>query len=348
MEGTKNLGNRKGIALVMMAQTFMLLYNTITSYINLRDYFEKAASCILVPGIITVVGLAVIVYCLFNKRKDIVLLGGVAIATFGYVIGFIANNDITSLVNMLLWLAICLLTLMVTSIDKIPLLAKIQKHSITIGKTVAAIFILHQIYYFISQYINRYDEFYAHVIIFGFMSGMFTVLVVAASYGAFAIYLGRLAQGEEDIEVEPEINATEVNDRYTVSATGVTGGKMKKSVILHTVLLIVTCGIWYFFWIQRVTDYVDKEAEKKRTPVAQLLLCLYIPFYFAYWAYDAGKKMDAMYQSRGKESDNAGTYLILGIFTGVISTLVIQNDINKLEDLKMAETSVDAAEEVEE
>lgn len=46
----------------------------------------------------------------------------------------------------------------------------------------------------------------------------------------------------------------------------------------QVLLMMITFGIWFFIWIYRMTRYLNRVGgEDKRTPVKQLLLCLFVP-----------------------------------------------------------------------
>lgn len=55
-------------------------------------------------------------------------------------------------------------------------------------------------------------------------------------------------------------------------------------LVKHILLLFLTFGIWYLIWLFRTTKFLNRvEDEEPRKPVAELLLCMFIPFYTIFW-----------------------------------------------------------------
>ena len=99
----------------------------------------------------------------------------------------------------------------------------------------------------------------------------------------------------------------------------------------HIVLLLVTFGIWLYIWIYRITEYLNCVAgEPKRNPTNQLLLCLFVPFYYIYWIYQSALRIDKLSVSRGKSGDMAIMCLILALFVGILPPILMQDKINDL------------------
>ena len=96
-------------------------------------------------------------------------------------------------------------------------------------------------------------------------------------------------------------------------------------------LLILTFGIYWLIWIYRTTRYLNRvEDEIPRTPVSQLLLCMFIPFYQIYWVYQSAKRVDKLAVSRGISSDLTVICLILAIFVPIIAPMLMQDKINSI------------------
>ena len=71
--------------------------------------------------------------------------------------------------------------------------------------------------------------------------------------------------------------------------------------------------------------------SKQYSPVAQLLLCLFIPFYQIYWYYKQGERITALSQERGVVGESVTSFcLFCGIFMPVAACIVMQDRINTL------------------
>ncbi len=99
----------------------------------------------------------------------------------------------------------------------------------------------------------------------------------------------------------------------------------------HVLLLLFTCGIWYYIWIYRMTEYLNRvEDEPPRNPVTKLLLCMFVPFYLIYWVYKSAQRVDKLAASKGVSSDLSTLCLILAIFVGILPPILIQDKINSI------------------
>lgn len=99
----------------------------------------------------------------------------------------------------------------------------------------------------------------------------------------------------------------------------------------HVLLLLFTFGIWLCIWIYRVTEYLNcVRSEKQRDPAAQLLLCIFIPFYYIYWTYKSAQLVDTLARERNVSSDLSTICLVLAIFVAIIPPILIQDKINSI------------------
>ena len=125
------------------------------------------------------------------------------------------------------------------------------------------------------------------------------------------------AEGKASVSAAPANTRTTVSDENYISMG------------VHVLLLLLTCGIWLYVWIYRVTRYLNcVEGEDERNPVNQLLLCMFVPFYFIYWTYKSAQRIDKLAQSKGIASDLATLCLILAIFVGIVPPILMQDKIN--------------------
>ncbi len=99
----------------------------------------------------------------------------------------------------------------------------------------------------------------------------------------------------------------------------------------HVLLLLFTCGIWYYIWIYRMTEYLNRiEDEPPRNPVTKLLLCLFVPFYTIYWVYKSAQRIDKLAALKGVQSDLSTLCLILAIFISILPPILMQDKINSI------------------
>lgn len=121
----------------------------------------------------------------------------------------------------------------------------------------------------------------------------------------------------------------------------------------HTVLSVLLF-FWKYVWIYRITNFLNGvEGFEKRNPVKKLLLCLFVPFYKTYWNYQSARRIDAYAERRGMKSELCVTCTVLGIFIGVLASVLMQQKINETESAKLvtanmcnAVHSSDAVEEI--
>lgn len=108
----------------------------------------------------------------------------------------------------------------------------------------------------------------------------------------------------------------------------------KREPVLVLLLSIVTCGIYFYYWLYQITRELGEYLQNDNNPVLDLLLSLFCFPYCIYWMYRTGKQVsDAQFKS-GKlvPADNSVLYVILGIFgLWVVSALIIQSTLNEIQ-----------------
>lgn len=115
--------------------------------------------------------------------------------------------------------------------------------------------------------------------------------------------------------------------------------KNKRNLTKMVLLGFVTLGIYWYYWIYKVTGLSNRVTTlPERSPVAQLLLCLLVPFYEIYWYYQTSKRVDVMMQSAGQTSDSGVATLLLTVFGGPLAvSLFLQDKINTVLGVRTGE-----------
>ena len=94
---------------------------------------------------------------------------------------------------------------------------------------------------------------------------------------------------------------------------------------------IITLGIWALIWVYNVTKNLNKVASvETRKPVAELLLCMFLPFYSIYWIYKTAEAVEAYGDENGKSFKISVLCLAFTFVCPIISVILIQDKINKI------------------
>ena len=101
-------------------------------------------------------------------------------------------------------------------------------------------------------------------------------------------------------------------------------------LLTHVLLYMFTCGVWSFIWIYRATKTLSNVyGMTRQEPVAQLLLCLFVPFYVIYWLYDQGKRAEVYARNAGLQEQCATMALVFGFLNSILAFYLIQDVINR-------------------
>lgn len=99
----------------------------------------------------------------------------------------------------------------------------------------------------------------------------------------------------------------------------------------HVVLLLFTFGIWNLIWIYKTTNFLNSaKDEPQRGATAQLLLCMFVPFYVIYWIYVSAQRIDKMALQKGVDSDITVICLLFAIFCYILAPVFMQDKINSI------------------
>lgn len=107
------------------------------------------------------------------------------------------------------------------------------------------------------------------------------------------------------------------------------------NLIVHSVLLLFTGGIWNYIWIYRTTRNLNLiDPENHRSPIANLLLSIFVPFYIIAWNYKTAKRIGKITEKVYMDSDISKTCLVFSIISsGLIAPVLIQYKLNSLSSL---------------
>lgn len=101
---------------------------------------------------------------------------------------------------------------------------------------------------------------------------------------------------------------------------------------LFTFLLIITLGLYGIYLYYKFTKVTNEDRMlPQRTPWAQLLCCIFIPFYRWYWFYMTSLRMDNLVRLKARQQSNTMlANLLLSLFgLDQIAFIVLQNSYNK-------------------
>lgn len=170
----------------------------------------------------------------------------------------------------------------------------------------------------------------------------FLSLLSAAGYALAAIWVACPEGMSKEINIRDMTRATVTVEGVNGEFVGGTIPSAQKTAVggnrdegymdmaACVLLLLFTCGIYLYVWIYRTTKFLNRAAEEQRDPLAQLLLCMFIPFYYIYWVYKSAQRIDAITRANGGASDSATFCLILAVFAPIVAPMIMQDKINHI------------------
>lgn len=108
-----------------------------------------------------------------------------------------------------------------------------------------------------------------------------------------------------------------------------------QDLVKFIILCIVTFGIWYYIWIYNTGKNLGI-GGKSTDAGLELILVMFIPFYYIYWLYKASKNVEEQLKVYGRAAnDVCAITLILGALVGFLFGIVfLQYKINELASIK--------------
>jgi len=114
--------------------------------------------------------------------------------------------------------------------------------------------------------------------------------------------------------------------------SGNTSGIEQRNIVVAILLTLVTCDIYFFYWIYKVNEELKQISGDDTLPDGAMVIILSLVtcgFYGIYWHYKMGQAVDRI---KGAEDGNSSTlYLLLTIFgLGIVALALEQNEINQM------------------
>lgn len=145
----------------------------------------------------------------------------------------------------------------------------------------------------------------------------------------------RLSDTELSVYLRPESASV-----HTTAASGdsrlIPWSVKEKSLLLYVILSIVTCGIWQWYWIYAMAKDVNELAAAQNKPqgcdplVALLLSIVSCNLYTIYFFWKEGKVIASLDYPKYRTSDDSTVMAIVSIFAPVVSSVILQNDLNDI------------------
>lgn len=137
--------------------------------------------------------------------------------------------------------------------------------------------------------------------------------------------------------IHPEIttkykDAAEKNLENDISAKdSIELSHSRSSIIMNVLLLLVTCGLWQYIWVWKITAFTNHAGDERyRNPLSKLLLYMLVPFYNVYWIYKSANRLDKMGKEREITSEISVACLVLAFFIPLISFILMQDKLNRI------------------
>ena len=98
----------------------------------------------------------------------------------------------------------------------------------------------------------------------------------------------------------------------------------------HILLYLITFGMWQLVWTYKTTKYVNIiYPQDKMKPVANIILCLLVPFYSVFWGFKVARRVDKFAERSLIKTRISAIVLIIGFFSEAAASLLIQSKINE-------------------
>ena len=101
-----------------------------------------------------------------------------------------------------------------------------------------------------------------------------------------------------------------------------------RNIALSVVFSFISFGIYALYWLAQMQNaFKEKGCDEGFGGAGTVICSMFVPFYFLYWNYKAGKRAVA---SNISSEDRSVIYLVLSfVGLGIVNLALIQTDINK-------------------
>lgn len=112
----------------------------------------------------------------------------------------------------------------------------------------------------------------------------------------------------------------------------------------HILLILFTCGVYAYIWYFKTTKKLNVYSDDKRSPVGELMLCLFVPLYTIFWTYRTARIVTEISKDKVDFDDFSTACLLLSIFSFGTAPILIQDKLNTLAKIFAEEKKASDAE----
>lgn len=182
----------------------------------------------------------------------------------------------------------------------------------------ALCFVIYYIFDFFAKILDIFGGDFRFGVVFTISSTF--VLMVAALYALF------VSVDPYDVcAEEAEVNGNTFDTLKKAATSTEEADSIYMSLVAHILLLVFTFGVWGYMWIFKTTRRLnDRGINGEQSPVAQLLLCMFVPFYIIFWVNRTAHRIDTLGREKNSGFFSIGMLcLFLSIFTSFIAPAII-------------------------
>ncbi|MBQ9708221.1 MAG: DUF4234 domain-containing protein [Firmicutes bacterium] len=101
-----------------------------------------------------------------------------------------------------------------------------------------------------------------------------------------------------------------------------------RNVLLVVLFSVITCGIYIFYWVYKVSDKLNNYLMTGKSAGVQTALFIFIPFYNLYWIYTTTQNINEYGSRRGRPADSvmAPVNLIVTLVGLIIVAIALMQD----------------------
>lgn len=113
-------------------------------------------------------------------------------------------------------------------------------------------------------------------------------------------------------------------------------GLETKSIAMCLLLSFITCGVYYFIWIYKIADTINRLAARDRqeggaSPIAAVLFTLFsCGIYQIYFYWKEESTVTRLKSAWNQDNSNTVLVVILGIFFPIAALCILQDQVNSL------------------